>query len=148
MNSKSETTSILKNATGRTIEKISPVKFFFRGKVDSDDTPLQIQLKDDEVLFFDAGGDGESLKVKVDAWVDPFTTPISEENQEYLESHGKWEIVDVSGDDFFGKIIGEKITEIEPVYGHAGKLVGATLILPTARLNIVVEWDELRVRWG
>ncbi len=135
----------LYNAVGAEVARIGLVEYWYKGEKRSDNTPLQLELKDGRMLFLDSDGDGESLRVRTGPWQNPFPDPLSRENAAFVETHGRGVLTDVSAQEPFAAMIRQPILEIEPVINSVGKLTGATAHFPKGLLMVSVEWDEVKL---
>lgn len=105
--------------------------------------PIELTLGE-QVFTFDNEPDGESLRITELAWIDPFAEPLTTENREFVERSGKWTAFDVSADSSWAGLLGEVLSEVEPIMNSAHKLTG--VILRTERGGVVrlgVMADEL-----
>lgn len=65
--------------------------------------------------------DGETLRVQMEAWEDPFAGPLSDENRDFVEKSGKWTAFDVSAEGVFAMFIGDVLDTVEPVLAGLAK---------------------------
>ena len=115
------------------------------GRADEDFGPVELTLGE-RIVLIDNDADGESLRVTEAEWLDPFSEPLSVENQDFVKRSGKWSSFDVSTSDQWARLIGDRLSEVEPVANAAGKLTG--VILRTDHecvLRLGVMADELFV---
>jgi hypothetical protein len=95
-------------------------------------------------VLLENSGDGETLRVRQQAWEDPFAEPLTEENRAFVAESGKWAAFDTPAQDLLGMFIGDVLTGVEPVSARPGKITG--IILRTGGGGIIrvdVEADEL-----
>ncbi|SKA95685.1 hypothetical protein SAMN06295879_2061 [Agreia bicolorata] len=120
--------------------------YVFKGSVDSGVGPLQIEFADGAVLF-DAGGDGETLKVSGVRWIDPFLAedPPSEVNKAYVDKYGKWTAFDVVGSPEYRQFLEGVIQGVVPRKTLDGRLTGVVLQTTKGDMSVMAEWDELVV---
>jgi len=88
----------------------------------SRDGPIEVNFASGTKLLLDAGPDGEELRVRTSAWVDPFSEPLSAANRTFVEEEGKWMAFDVSEETQFSHLIGQSGLSVSPVTSS-----GATL---------------------
>lgn len=94
-------------------------------------------------LVFDEGGalllvapDGERLVLTPSEWIDPFAPPLSADNREYVNQHGRWVAFDVSTEPGFRTIVGTSALRATEVHNRAERLVGTELTYPNAVLRV------------
>lgn len=118
---------VLDAVVGSEAKSVQRVRYVFRGKVDSENGPIQFRFDSNEVRCFDAGPDGEALAVATSPWADPFNEPLSEENRRFIDSSGKWAEFDVSTEAPYSASIGRQLVAHAPIRTADGKLVGLVL---------------------
>ena len=91
-------------------------------------------------------GDGDSVRIHNDAWIDPFAEPLSPANEDYVRTSGKWTKCDVSDEAPFAHLVGRKLIDVAPMPGATGKLYGLLLNASGYLLAIYANADELHVR--
>jgi hypothetical protein len=134
---------LLTDVVGSRIVRVRRIHYVYRGVPDTDFGPLELTF-DSGVLVLDNAADGEALRVRAEAWEDPFSGPLSAENQAFVEKSGKWTAFDVSAKGAFATFVGDVLATAEPVCAAPGKVTG--VILRTGRGGVVrvdVEADEL-----
>lgn len=114
------------------------------GVRDVGEGPVEVALDNGAVFRLESGGDGESLRVAVGEWIDPFAEPLSPENREFVARSGKWVAVDVSSDRDFGKLIGARLSDLNLLIA-SGKIVGVELVFGSVTMRAEVRADELYV---
>ena len=117
------------------------------GSRDANEGPVEVSLDNGVVFRLESGSDGESLRFAIGKWVDPFIEPLSPENREFVARSGKWTAFDVSGDQNFGRFIGQRIKDLNLLTAW-GKVVGIELVFGSATLKAEVRADELFVECG
>ncbi|MBF4636288.1 hypothetical protein ITJ38_17895 [Agreia pratensis] len=137
---------MLAGRIGSGVVGIKRIFYVFEGNVDSRVGPLQIEFADGVVLF-DAGSDGETLKVSDASWTDPFLAedPPSDVNKAYVEKHGKWTAFDVAGSPEYLKFLESVIQTVTPRETSDGRLTGVVLKTTKGDISVMAEWDELIV---
>jgi hypothetical protein len=123
---------------------VERLRYVHRGETELEGGDVQLWFGE-AVVRLGSAGDGEALRIEEEPWEDPFAEPLSAENREYVASHGKWQLVDVSAEPFFADLIGTAVVEIAPLTSSSGKLVGVKLLVGTSEYDIVVEFDEVEV---
>lgn len=68
-----------------------------------------------------SGGDGESLTLDEEPWVDPFLGVLSPENAEFVASSGKRTRFDLSTIEPYAHLIGGRVSDFLPVPGRGEK---------------------------
>jgi hypothetical protein len=119
------------------------VHYVYRGVPDTDFGPLELTF-DGRVVLLDHAADGETLRVRTQAWEDPFAGPLSGENRAFIEESGKWAAFDVSAKGAFAAFIGDVLASVEPVLAGPGKVTG--MILRTGGGGVIrvdVDAEEL-----
>ena len=79
------------------------------GNIDSDNVEVELLCDNGFFLRLSVGPDGERVRVYQEPWVDSFKEPLSDENREFIRTHGKWCFFDVSTQFPFVSIIGKTI---------------------------------------
>ncbi len=133
----------LTNALGATVQRVRRVHYVFNGRPDTDFGPVELTIGE-QVFLFDNAPDGESLRIIEQEWHEPFSEPLSEENQEFVEKSGKWTAFDVSTLGPWAKLIGEPLAGVESITNEDGKTTG--ILIRTTHGGLVrlgVMADEL-----
>lgn len=133
----------LTGVVGQRITRVRRVHYVYRGVPDTDFGPLELTFGG-RVRLLENGADGEALRVREEAWEDPFAGPLNDENRAFVSKAGKWTAFDVSATGAYSTLIGGVLVRVEPVLADYGKVTG--MILRTDRGGIVrvdVEADEL-----
>lgn len=132
---------------GDTIACVPRLKYQIGQEVVSKDNgAVEVTFAAGSTFFCDSGPDGDSVRTYDDAWIDPFAEPLSPENEDYVQTSGKWTKFDVSDEDPFVYLVGRKLTDVAPMFGSAGKLYGLLLNASGYLLAIYANADELHVR--
>ena len=116
----------LTNAVGATVQCVRRVHYVFNGRPDTDFGPVEVTIGGQGFLF-DGAPDGGALRIAEQAWEDPFSEPLSEENQEFVENSGQWTAFDVSTVGLWAKLIGEPLADVETITNEDGKTTGISL---------------------
>lgn len=132
-------------AIGEPIQQVRRIHYVFNGRADTDFGPVELTIGSRPYLL-DNGSDGESLRITEAAWTDPFVEPLSEENREFVDQAGKWTPFDVSALGNWATLIGEVLTDVEPISNETGKTTGVLLRTGHGgQLRLGVMADELFV---
>lgn len=145
MNEMTTVEADLSAVEGRVVVQIRRVHYEYQGDVDWGKGPLELTFLDGSSVVFDAAGDGYTLKIRKGPWLDPFAEPLSQENREFVEKHGKWTAFDVSHTSPYETFIGTPISDVDAVRDTSGEVVGAAVHWPVGHLRIEVAGDELFV---
>jgi hypothetical protein len=121
------------------------MRYVLEGFVTDDDGPLQVHFDSGALLRFDAGADGEMLRVDTIPWVDPFAEPLSGENREYVEQSGKWAEFDVSEEPPYSSLIGGTVDQVRLITLTDEKLVGIIFSIGSTELRASTGADNLQV---
>ena len=121
---------------GAVVASIRRLHYVYLDRIDRRKGPIEFAFRDGRVLRLDAGPDGEALAVFTVPWVDPFRSPLSPENAEFVAQSGKWEAFDVSADYPSSDLILSPVTEFVPIRTPRGKLVGVVVVTPAGSLKI------------
>lgn len=139
------TLSFLNALVGRRITRLARVLYEVRGQLNVEFGPLEIGT-DGGTFLLDSDGDGERLRVLAQAWEDPFTEPLSEENQRFIDECGKWTRVDVTHDREYRDLVGERVTGVVLVENEHGLTAGVRLCMSVRDVWFLVSADECYVR--
>lgn len=135
-----------KSLVGKRITSINRVLYCYQGEIEPGDGPLELVL-DGQPILFDAGPDGESLRVRSKSWSDPFGEPLSPENREYVETHGKWQRVNCAHSNNYSDLLGHRVTDARLLANQFGRVAGVRLSASGHDLWFVVHGDESHVYW-
>ena len=128
----------------RRVARIRRIYYVFRGEVDGPNGPVELNFVDGTCALFDAGPDGDSLRVTSTPWLDPFREPLSAVNEEFVRESGKWTGFDVSTEPAFAKYVGATILSVSGIAAY-GLVAGALLSFADGHLKIEAAGDELYV---
>lgn len=106
--------------------------------------PIEFTFDRSFTLRLESGADGESLRVSVGEWVDPFAEPLSVENREFIEASGKRAAFDVSELEGYKLLIGQRVENFS-LMTRMSKIVGVRLVIGPGALIAEVGADELLV---
>ncbi|MFQ6397774.1 hypothetical protein ACLMAJ_30575 [Nocardia sp. KC 131] len=121
--------------------------FFVHGvDVDRSEGPIELTFDEGTVLLFDAGSDGEELRVGSTAWRDPFAGVTEPEYIEYVADSGKYTAFDVGSDYPYSQLVGGQVAAVVESRLHDERLRGAVLEVSGFRLAVETVADELLVR--
>lgn len=130
---------------GRIVASIRRVIFELAGRSRTGNGPLELGFTDGNSLLFQPAPDGECLAVSVGPWTDPFTPPLSDENETFVKEHGKWTGLDISNKVPFNQIVGSKAEFVLPIRNLRNGVVGLEVSFSSVVLRAEVEADELIV---
>ena len=136
-----------KDLIGRRITGVARVFYEYRGLIEEGDGAVELTL-DGEPILFEGDGDGERLRVREQAWIDPFEEPLSEENREFVEEHGRWRRVDCSGTKPYADLCAHKIIDACDLVNRFNRVAGVRISVSTASMWFVVDCDESYVFWA
>jgi hypothetical protein len=120
---------------GKCISKIFRIFYNYQGEIDEEAGALEFQFHNSSTVLLDSGSDGEALFWSSTPWADPFSGPLSEENQQFIAEHGRWHRFDVSERVEYRDIVGKEINDVELLRSDFGKIVG--VVLRSAGKNIL-----------
>lgn len=132
----------VRSLVGKVIVRIERVFFVYKGQVNETHGALQVSLKDGTVVLLRGGGNGQTLCVELEGWRDPFESPLSSVNEEFVAESGKWSLFDVSSSDSFKEYIGRTIRQTLFIRDLDNNLRGVEFILSDRELIYIIEWDE------
>ena len=132
---------------GHRISKVERVLYEFEGRLEEDDGEVQIHCND-MVLRLRCSPAGELVEVVQTPWQDPFEGPLTRENIEFIRSHGRWHLVDVSERLNYRNVVGKPLTNVLPLTNRFGRMIGVQLQVNGTVMNVFVHADELHVSWG
>lgn len=128
---------------GRSVTGVRRIFYEHQGSIDPTNGALELTLSDEATFLFDVASDGESLKVSYEPWQDPFTYPLSPENEAYVRESGKWTAV--HAETGIEQVMGAQIEGCRLVNNAAKKVVGIQLLTTQADISARVEFDEFYV---
>ncbi len=132
---------------GETIARVCRLRYQAGDQVVSqEDGAVELVFASGAILSCESGSDGDSVRVRDTAWVDPFAGPLSPENEEFVRTSGKWVRHDVSDERPFADLINQKVFDIAPMTGARGKTYGLLVNVSGYLLALYANADELHVR--
>ena len=132
---------------GRTVTSVGRVLYEHRAVIEPVDGALEIGV-DGRLILLDAAADGERLRVREQAWNDPFEKPLSRENEAYVKEHGRWRRVDCSRQEPYSELLGQSVTDVRFLENEWHHVAGVRLSVAARSLWFVVAGDECRVYWA
>jgi len=139
---------ILDERVGDTLFRIERVLYSADGVVEEEDGEVQLRFRTGGIVRLGRFEDGETLSIATSAWTDPFAGALSPENEEFVRTHGKWGLFDVSSDGAFATVIGKPLRAVKWVRSDRSKIVGVQLDFAATVFNVYVDADEVNVSWG
>ncbi len=118
------------------------------GSIESSDVELELVCENDVLLRMATASDGERISISHEPWTDPFKEPICDENQRFIQKHGKWSFFDLSTQPPFSKIVGKSILAFEGLQNQFGVLAGVTITCGNETVCFCVDGDEGKLFWG
>lgn len=138
----------LTSVVGKKVTSIYVNSYLFQTERRLDDTPLQLNFSDSTIIYLDGESDGESLRVTMAAWHDPFSGKVDLENTLYIQQFGNWVQDNMSDTHPFDQVVGKVIEETLPIINQFGKLSGVQFVIDEVILNFEVNFDECHIVWG
>lgn len=138
--------AVISRRYGQRVSRIERTFYEFDGELEEDDGQVQF-LFDSSVLRFGGSGDGELITVSEEAWQDPFEGQMTPENAEFVRSHGRWRLVDVSQRPKYRSVIGKPLLRALPLVNRFGGTTGVQLVAGEVTMTIFVDGDEIHVSW-
>jgi len=137
---------------GKTVSRIFRVLYVFQGVVEQDDGPLELRFQDGSVALFDIATRADcTVQVTNSAWSDPFAPPLSDENLEFIRTHGKWTVFDISDTTPASFVIGHQVSAFREVMSDCrGEQIYKGVVIEFGELAVEVNsWgtDEIEVKW-
>lgn len=139
---------VLESAKGQTVAAVGQILYAHNGVVNYSDCMLQLTMEDSSIVLLSGGSDGASLRVNDKLWIDPFSEPLSKENQAFVCTSGKWTFFDMSAQEGMAALVGARLHAARPIRDETSTIRGVQLHVGTERLNYVVEGDEGFLIWG
>ena len=104
---------------------------------------LELTLDSGDVVVLDVGGDW-TLTARPGPWVDHFVEPLTEDNREFVRTHGKWSAVDLSPEEA-AALVGARIGSASLIHNEMNEVEGVRLVTPEAVI-VARQWGgELQV---
>ncbi len=124
------------------VQYVSP-----NGEADNSDVELEIVYNKDSFFRLSSASDGERVTIHRSPWIDPFTEPVSLENQRYINESGKWRLFVVNDHPLYASIIGKNIKKIQKIINKFGVLAGLAFTFDNKTLCYCVDCDEGKIFW-
>jgi hypothetical protein len=133
---------------GDTVRSVCRLRYEVGEKVASgaNEGSVEITFGSGSTLLCESAADGETIRVADAPWVDPFGGALSEENEEFVRSSGRWVKYDASDQEPFVDLVGRQVTDVAPITGTSGKQYGVVLNVSGFLLSLYANADELHVR--
>jgi hypothetical protein len=138
----------LSDYMGKRVSYVRQIFYTHGHDIDRSDCQLELSMDDSSVLRLSGGTDGQSVVVSFTPWKDVFQEPLSEENREYVERHGKWSIFDTSNEERNREIVHSTITDFCDIVDEHDQRRGVRIHIGHEYLSYIVDSDEGFVSWG
>lgn len=115
MQDKAQVRRDLERLVGKTIRSVRRVFYTFGEIVQRNEGPLQLEFGDGSVILFQSGSNGQDLVVELEQWRDPFAGKLTPENRTYIEQYGKWSLFDVSDEDPYAGLCGNRVLHVQAI---------------------------------
>jgi hypothetical protein len=138
---------------GKTVSRVRRVLYVFQGVIEEDEGPLELGFQDGSVALFDFGACCR-VQVTNEEWSDAFAPPLSDENVEYIRTHGKWTVFDISDTAPASLVIGRQVSAFREVMSDVvigGELLYKGVVIEFGELVVEVNsWDtdEIEMKWN
>lgn len=134
----------LERVVGKRLVGASRIVYQYEGVADATCGDLELSFFDGDVVLLGVADDGEQLKVRQGAWLDPFAAPLSPENEEYVQKCGRHVRLDTA------MVpppmpIGDTLVRCLPIRNRFGTLAGVRLEFAKEAVRFLVECDEAYV---
>jgi hypothetical protein len=128
---------------GSTLAKIRRAVFVLGGDLAGDGGDLELSFENGQTFSFGVAGNGESLAIEPNRWPEYFTEPVSAENRAFIQSSGKWEILDLGELTWsYRQFLGRRLLAADCL-GDSGAL----LDFDGMYIRVEVVADDLRVNF-
>ncbi len=138
---------LIKSLVGQRIANVHLIAYSFKNELRYENALLQLSLGEGKHILLTPDRDGESLRIERASWADPFAGELEAVNEEFVQTQGKWKILDVSAVEPYKDLIGQKIDAAHPIVNKFGKIAGVELLSGGQQLNFLVEFDEGHISW-
>ena len=139
--------NLLDSVVGRCVNRVHTIVYEYEGNLGPDFDSLQLEFEGCVPILLGGAGDGESLTVEYGPWKDPFLGR-EEENADYLETHGRSRLLELTGWGEFELIKKEPLLTVCRLELESGKTCGVQLVFGRQHLNYFNWGDESVVVWG
>jgi hypothetical protein len=136
--------SALERVRGKRLIGASRIVFEKDGTADVSRGDLELEFFGGDILLFSVAADGERLRVRREAWRDPFVPPLGAENQAYVQQNGKRVRADARA--VAPTLpVGDLFIRYLPIRNQFGTLAGLRLAFTGSAVRFLVEGDEAYV---
>lgn len=139
--SKDAISRLLDDAIGQRIIRFNRIFYEYQGKIDQSSGELEIVFERFTILF-GCFSDGQTLAVSEGRWIDSFQEPLSPENRNYVQTHGKWTRFDVSQEPAFSPLIQTELETYRLLENVFGILAGIELCFEGGSVFFAAYCDE------
>jgi hypothetical protein len=119
--------------------------FVVRAKVDGATGPIELTFDNGDTFCFDFAAGRADVLITPGAWAEQFPEPVSEVNQDFLWSSGKWEIVDFGSALWsYRQIIGRPLTGVQALGSGGIRLDfdGIVIIIEAVADELCVDFER------
>ena len=127
------------------LQRIRRMHFTLGGAVERGNGAVELTFERKNPIMLAVGADGESLRIVDGAWVDPFAPPLSDENEQWIATHGKWDVFDASEEPEYSGIVGGSLSAFWSLKTRVDRLCGVRLHFTNGTLDVVCNGDEVFV---
>ncbi|MEM7344376.1 MAG: hypothetical protein AAF485_09025 [Chloroflexota bacterium] len=132
----------LNSCLGKQIATISRICYVHNNETDFEKGPLELIFSEDITLHLTGKGDGETLHIRNEPWQDPFTEPLSETNQKFVQKHGKWGLFDRSHQEPYNRFLNLPLDCVHLIRNQFGTIAGLEMKFGDQILDFIVDGDE------
>lgn len=128
--------------TGPTLTRIRRAVFVLGADLSTGGS-LELSFDDGQTFHLGVAGNGESLEILPGPWPEQFPEPVSPENREFLQTSGKWEILDLGASTWsYRQFVGRQLSAVRPIDGR-----GLRLDFDGMTIHVEVIADDLHTRF-
>lgn len=127
---------------GKKLTRVRRAFYVHQGEVERSFGDVELQFDSDEIVLLDSGANGYSVDVAYHEWRDPFAGELTPENQEFVATHGKWSIFDVSMEEPFHALLGGALQDVCEIIGYKEQRIGYIFGVAGYLLAVYVHGDE------
>jgi hypothetical protein len=131
---------------GKPVTRVQRALYQFDATIEPDDGDLQLHFESG-VLRFRCAGFGDALELHSTPWQDPFAGELSPENSEYITTHGKWVLVDLSAAADYRTLIGRPLDRATPSVDARQLVTAVQLVFGARTISVRAEHDALVVQF-
>lgn len=131
---------------GKRVSCVRRILYVYQGTIDQEKGDLELGFQDGSVALFTTSASG-NMQVTGEMWLDSFALPLSAENAEFVRTHGKWTVFDLSTTPPACLLIGRQVSAYREIISDES----GWQCPPDQCLEAVIEFGELVVRvlnWG